>query len=686
MENTKQQLRTEVRRLELLAPAQNKDCALCAINYGADSIYIGANLFGARKNASNPLSDIEEIINYAHKFGVKVYITLNTILDNPELDTAGKLINKLHSMHADGIIFQDMAILNMALNGKLPDIKLIASTQCDNRNLEKVKFFENTGVGRVILARELSLTQIKEICSKTSIEIETFVHGALCVSYSGQCYLSHKIGGRSANKGECAKACRKKYTLIDGNEKVLAKDKYLLSLKDFMAADRLEELVDAGVTSFKIEGRLKDANYIKNTVLFYRRLLDGIIEKKNRARNGSCIVYQKSSSGEIFPDFEPDPKKSFNRDFCEYFLSGKRSNTENPPAKESMKDNTKSTGAKIWNFDTPNSNGEYIGRVDKIGKNYFTLAAKNGHFPEICPQDGLCFFKTINSKTGVKDGTLNGILVNSFKDGKIFPNIMPAILPGTKIYKNKDAKFDAILKKSKTERKLGIWFKIYDGYIECKDEDKNSTRLEFDTSKTAKSHDTAKKSWISSLKKTGNSNFYVQNIEFLTDNIYFLPASKINELRRKILDELMSLRIKNYTTEKQEKIRIAKYPLPEGDYRLNVHNNEAKIFYEKCGCKVLESSFESGRKPFKNNAANTVANEFIEQKIPVQKIPACKKAELMRTKHCIRYALNMCLKKQDLKKYQNSSKEPELYLQDEKGQKYHLFFDCKNCEMVIMEN
>lgn len=683
MQNIKQQTKLKVRRLELLAPAQNKECAFCAVNYGADSIYIGANLFGARKNASNSLFDIEEIINYAHKFGVKVYITLNTILNDSELDVANELIKKLHSMRADGIIFQDMAILKMALDGKLPDIKLIASTQCDNRNLEKVKFFENAGVGRAILARELSLAKIKEICSNTNIEIETFIHGALCVSYSGQCYLSHKIGGRSANRGECAQACRKKYSLINNKGKIIAKDRYLLSLKDFMAADRLEELIDAGVTSFKIEGRLKDVNYIKNTVLFYRCILDKIIEKKN-AQNKSFaedrrhIVYQKSSSGKVFPDFEPDPKKSFNRDFCEYFLSGKRNGTKNP---STGKDNI---NEEIWNFDTPNSKGEYLGKVDKIGKNYFTIAAKNGCIPEIHPQDGLCYFKTENLKTGSKNSELSGILVNSYRDGKIFPNIMPEIPPGTKIYKNKDAKFDAILKKSKTERKLGVGFKICDGFIECEDEDKTKARLEFDTSKTAENAQTVKNSWISSLKKTGNSNFYVQDIEFLTDKIYFLPAGEINELRRKILDKIMYLRLKNYTLESQGKIHTAKYPVQEGDYRLNVHNKEAKKFYEECGCKVLESSFESGRKLFDSNAVEYqyIINKTAEHQNP----PVYKKAELMRTKHCIRYALNMCLKKQGLKKSQNSSRESELYIQDEKGQKYRLFFDCKNCEMVVSEN
>ena len=255
-------------KIELLAPAKNLVTAYAAINSGCDALYIGANSFGARQNASNSLDDIQKIIDYAHKFYVKVFVTINTILDDNELLQAKNLIKKLYDMNADAIIIQDMGILKAAIDGELPPIPIHISTQCDNRTLEKVKFFDEIGVSRVILARELSLDKINEICNKTSCEIETFIHGALCVSYSGQCYMSCANGGRSANRGECAQSCRKKYSLVDEKGKILAKDKYLLSLKDFNASKYLKNLVDSGVKSFKIEGRLKDENYVKNVVFY----------------------------------------------------------------------------------------------------------------------------------------------------------------------------------------------------------------------------------------------------------------------------------------------------------------------------------------------------------------------------------------------------------------------------------
>ena len=325
-------------KLELLAPAQNKQCAIAAIDYGADAVYIGANLFGARKNAANTIEDIKEIVDYAHKFYVRIYCTVNTILNDDEILRAIDLIKNLYEIGVDGLIIQDMGILELAIQNKLPPIPLYASTQCDNKTLEKVKFFDKLGIKRVILARELSLKEISNICKDTNCEIETFIHGALCVSYSGQCYLSQSIGGRSANRGECAQPCRKKYTLIDSNNKIYAENKHLLSLKDFNASEYIEKLANAGVTSFKIEGRLKDENYIKNVVGFYRQKLDKVSEK--------------SSSGKIFFDFEPNVSKSFNRGFTDYFLDKR---------------------GKIYNFDTPKSIGEKVGKIEKVGKNYFVI-------------------------------------------------------------------------------------------------------------------------------------------------------------------------------------------------------------------------------------------------------------------------------------------------------------------------
>lgn len=273
-----------MKKVELLAPAKDKKTAIAAINSGCDAIYIGASNFGARKKVPNSLEDIKEIVDYAHKFYVKVHVTVNTVLTDDELFQAKELIQKLYDIGVDAVIVQDMGIFKLALDGELPPIVLHASTQCDNRTLEKVKFFDNMGISRVILARELSLEQIKEICQNSNTEIETFIHGALCVSYSGQCYFSHYIGGRSANRGECAQACRKKYTLVDENGKIIAKDKYLLSMKDFNASRHLKDLIDAGVKSFKIEGRLKDENYVKNVVAYYRQEIDKFARKTSSGK------------------------------------------------------------------------------------------------------------------------------------------------------------------------------------------------------------------------------------------------------------------------------------------------------------------------------------------------------------------------------------------------------------------
>src|SRR5574344_2087502 len=336
--------------IELLAPAKDKECAISAINYGADAVYIGACEFGARKNAQNSLSDIAEVVEYAHKFNAKVYVTVNTILTESEVKKADTLIKELKRINVDALIIQDMALIKIA---KKYNICIHASTQCDNRTVEKVKFLENVGFSRVVLARELSLEQIKEIRKNTNIELECFIHGALCVSYSGQCYMSYAIGGRSANRGECAQCCRKKYSLVDEKGKFLAKNKYLLCLKDFNLSKYLSDFEKLGVLSLKIEGRLKDINYVKNVVAYYRKELDK-------------LNIQRTSTGHTTLDFEPDLEKSFNRGFTDYFF-------------EKRKD--------CFTFDSPKSRGEFLGKVKTIGKNYFLLDKQI----KLSPQDGLCF-------------------------------------------------------------------------------------------------------------------------------------------------------------------------------------------------------------------------------------------------------------------------------------------------------
>lgn len=603
-----------MKKVELLAPAKDKKTAIAAINSGCDALYIGAQNFGARKKVPNSLEDIKEIVDYAHRFYVKVHVTVNTILTDAELVEAQELIQNLYDIGVDAIIVQDTGIFKLAIDGKLPPIVLHASTQCDNRTLEKVKFFKELGVSRVILAREMSVEQIKNICSplpgedvrrtgEGAIEIETFVHGALCVSYSGQCYFSHYIGGRSANRGECAQACRKKYTLIDENGNIIAKDKYLLSMKDFNASSHLKELIDAGVKSFKIEGRLKDENYVKNVVAYYRCEIDKFA--------------QKTSSGKIFLDFEPDVKKSFNRGFTDYFLDGRK---------------------RCFNFDTPKSIGEKLGKITKAGRDYFEIGGQEGKKAggqaciRINPQDGLYF----NGQ---------GCLVNKVEGNKIYPNKMDGIAVGVEVFRNYDTKFEKQLENSRTKRRIGVKFIYFDGILKVVDEDKNSVNIELQADEPPKNPEKMKENFINQLKKTGESDFYAEDIE-IDDDVPFMPVSKINELRRNILDMLMAERLKNYKREIQKPLKYTKFPQHKLDYRANIHNGQAKSFYENCGCTVCEMSAESGSFP----------------------------KELMRTKHCLKFAFNIC-------------KSPKnLFLIDEKGQKYPLKFDCKNCEMVILNS
>lgn len=577
-----------MKKVELLSPAKDKNTAFAAVNSGCDALYIGASFFGARKNAGNSLEDIQQIVNYAHKFYVRVHVTINTILTDVELIQAQNLIRKLYDIGVDAIIVQDMGILKSAVDGKLPPVEIHASTQCDNRTLSKVKFFDNMGVSRVILARELSVDDIKTICNSVNAEIETFIHGALCVSYSGQCYMSAFIGGRSANRGECAQACRKKYSLVDNTGKFIAKDKYLLSLKDFNASKHLKNLIDTGVKSFKIEGRLKDENYVKNVTLFYRNEIDKFA--------------LKTSSGKVFSDFEQNLSKSFNRGFTDYFLNGR---------------------SDCFNFETPKSIGEKLGKISDVGSNWFTIKGAR-----LNVQDGLYF-----------DG--HGCLVNRVEGEKIYPNKMDGIYEGITVYRNFDAEFNKKLSNSKIKRQIGVRFNFSESRLTAEDEDGNSVTMNI-SGETAKNPQKMRENFENQLCKTGESDFYVQDIK-IDGEVPFMPVSKVNEIRRKILAELMRERLKNYPKKLQKPLKYAKFPAEKLDYRANIHNNTAREFYENCGSEVLEKSYES--------SGHAV--------------------ELMRTKHCLKYAFGMC-------------KSPKnLILVDEKGVRYPLKFDCKNCEMVV---
>ena len=577
-------------KIELLAPAKDLETAKIAIDCGADAVYIGGPSFGARYKAGNSLDDLKELVEYAHKFYVKIYVTVNTIVTDIELEEVKTLIQQLYSIGVDALIVQDMGILKLSIDKEIPPIPLHISTQCDNRDLEKVKFFEKIGIPRVVLARELSLKQIREIKNNTNIELECFIHGALCVSYSGQCYLSQSIGGRSANRGECAQPCRKNYSLIDDKGDIIIKNKPLLSLKDFNTSKYLEELVNIGVKSFKIEGRLKDKEYVKNVVLYYRKQLDKLCEK--------------TSSGEIITDFEPDITKSFNRGYTDYFLDKRKD---------------------CFNFD--GYKGEFIGQITKVGKNFFETDSNK----KLYPQDGLLIGN-------------EGCLVNKVEGNKIYPNKMPEITKGNPVFRNKDALYEKKLNSAKIVRKIGIDITVENNTIIAGDEDNNNVLINLPEGEPAKNQEKMNENFITQMRKTGDTIFDVNDIN-LNTKIPFLPFSLVNELRRELLEKLLKERQKNYHKEEQKELHYIQYYKNSDDYKANVYNSSAKNFYKNCGCEITEPAFEAG---------------------------CSHKIELMRTKHCIKYALNMC-------------KSPQkLFLVDDRNKKYELQFDCKNCEMVIV--
>ena len=597
--------------VELLAPAKDKETAFAAIDCGADAVYMGAPAFSARKNAPNSLEDIKEVVDYAHKYWAKVRIALNTILTDSELDEAVELAYKLKEIGIDALIIQDMGLLMRLIADTSPqpspqgegvwDIPIHMSTQCDNYLPRKVKFFNEIGVSRVILARELSIEQIKEIHNQNpNLELESFIHGALCVSMSGQCYLSQYIGGRSANRGECAQPCRKKYDVIDDVGNIINKNiyPYPLCLKDFNGSKWINDLINAGICSFKIEGRLKDTGYVKNIVAYYR----------------SKIGKGTSSGKSIYP-FTPDPEKSFNRGFTDYFLNGR---------------------TNCYNLESPKSRGKYLGKVTEVSRDWFKIKTKEN----IYPQDGLYF-----------NG--DGCLVNKVVDGKIYPNKEIKIKIGDRIYRNLDVQFEKELLKP-VKRQIGVNVTVssippFPGseIIQITDEDgiKISSALDGEKAKNTKK---MKETFIKQFSKTGEEDFYINNFEINTE-IPFMPVSKVNKLRKDLFKKLMEKRIEIYNAkikQKQGKMKYSKYFVSEVDYRANVHNKTAKEFYEKCGVKVLEPSLETG--------------------LPNRQI------ELMKCKHCIKYALNMC-------------KSPlNLALKDEHGKIYPLKFDCKNCEMKLL--
>ena len=600
------------RKIELLAPAKNLECGIEAIKHGADAVYIGAPQFSARAAAGNSIEDIKTLCDFAHSYFAKVYVALNTILFDSELPTVETLIQQLYKAGADALIIQDMGILQM----NLPPVPLHSSTQNDNRDAEKVKFLEEAGFAQVVLARELSLTQIKEIAEQTAVSLEVFIHGALCVSYSGQCYLSQALSGRSANRGACAQYCRLPYTLQDAEGKTLASGKHLLSLKDLNQTKNLEALLDAGASSLKIEGRLKELSYVKNITAHYRRKLDEILEHRPE--------YQRASSGKSTHFFVPNPEKSFNRGFTDYFISGKRQD--------------------IASFNTPKSLGEAIGTVKDLYGKYFTLTKNH----DIHNGDGLCF---LNEK-----GDLQGFRVNRVEDNKIFPAEMPRLKTGVTLYRNYDHEFEKMLLKPSAERKVSVSFRLEEtanGFcLIAVDEDGCSVTCSEPWKKETANKNQSENIYTQ-LSKLGNTVFELAGLQVNLSENWFIPSSYLSELRRKTIEALMLSRAEARPV-KYSKIHPTTHAFPHNHltYLGNVSNRYAREFYRLHGVTQIDPAFELS---------------------PPSNVP------LMFTKHCIRYSLGYCPKLQGA---ENNIKEPLYLLSNQIRLK--LEFNCNDCEMKII--
>lgn len=594
------------KKIELLAPAKNKECAFAAINAGADAVYLGAESFGARKKAGNSIEDIKEIVEYAHKFLVKIYVTVNTIFFDDELDDVEKLIWQLYEIGVDAVIFQDFSFFEM----NLPPIALHASTQCNNDSLEKIKFLKQLNVERVVLPREFSLNEIKNITQNIDIETEVFVHGALCVSYSGQCYFSNYIGGRSANRGECAQPCRRKYSLVDDRGNVLLEKQYLLSMKDNNLSAHLKELIFAGVTSLKIEGRLKDKEYVTNVVSYYRQAIDSISKTL------------KASEGEITTSFVPNPDKTFNRGYTNFYFDGKRK--------------------KFINSLTPKFMGEKIGTVKSVKGKSVVIDSKHN----LNPGDRLAYFDRNNDLTGTT--------VKTVKKTAIEVLDASSIKQGTVLYRNYDSLFYKSLNTAEFKRKIPVKIFADNKKIVIKSFDNNQITYDYkENFETANNIEKAKDTIAKQLAKLGDTEFFAK--ETVIDEAFnlFIPVSKLNEIRREAVNQLVLKSKENYKFQRRDtKIEYKDYPIKILDYSFNISNTKAKDFYEKCGCNVKQW-----------------APEHTE----------CSNITLMKTKHCLMDYAGMCLKK--------NPDNRKLFLVDEYGNKYPLGFQCKtSCGMIIFNN
>ena len=629
-------------QLELLAPARDADIGIEAVNHGADAIYIGGPSFGARASADNSVSEIARLARHAHRFNSRVFVTLNTILRDDELEPSRKLAWQLYDAGVDALIIQDMGLLQI----DLPPIQLHASTQCDIRTPEKARFLQDVGLSQIVLARELSLAQIQVIRAATDparCSLEFFVHGALCVAYSGQCYISAAHTGRSANRGECNQACRLPYQVMDDKGRFVAHDKHVLSMKDNNQSDNLAALVDAGIRSFKIEGRYKDMGYVKNITAHYRQLLDALIEQ----RQSSAQPLARASSGSTTFTFTPDPKQNFNREFTDYFVQGRQDT--------------------IGAFDSPKNPGQAIGFVTQVGSNWVELTL-NDPAQTLHNGDGLCYYDLQKELVGLAINRAESLHVGKGR-WRVFPKDplvnLKDLRKGVEVNRNRDTAWVRGLEKKSSDRRIGVWAQLTETTqglaLTLTDEDGvTATAHTALTHTLAKDKEAASTSLRQHLSKMGDSIFSALTVQVDFSQPWFVPSSGLNPLRRQAVEALEAARIQAWRRLPRAVAVEPPAPYPDDtlSYLANVFNQGARAFYARHGVKLMAPAYEE-------------AQETGE-------------VSLMITKHCVRFSLSLCPKQaKGVLGVQGTVKAEPLTLINGKD-KLTLRFDCKPCEMHVM--
>ncbi|MDC7701388.1 peptidase U32 family protein [Vogesella indigofera] len=622
-------------QVELLSPAKNIDIGREAILHGADAVYIGGPSFGARHNACNSVAEIAELVQFAHRYHARIFTTLNTILHDAELDAARTLIWQLYDAGVDALIVQDMGILQL----DLPPIQLHASTQCDIRDAAKARFLSDAGFSQVVLARELTIPQIRAIADNVgdSATIEYFIHGALCVAFSGQCYISHADNGRSANRGDCSQACRLPYTLTDEKGGVVAFDKHLLSMKDNNQSRNLEALLDAGVRSLKIEGRYKDVSYVKNITAHYRLLLDEIIERRPELAPAS------SGSSEIY--FAPDPDKTFHRGATDYFATGRK--------------------IDIGAFDSPKFVGVELGSVHWVGDNWLEIATADS----MANGDGINYMKK-REVVGMQLNTVQQI--GHVPGGELLwrcvpndPAVLAGLKPGTRISRNRDHAWELSLLKKSAERRIGVWLNLdqtADGLaLTVTDEDGCSATAHAPLAlEPAKDAVRAEASLRDAVAKLGNTLFVANDVALNLAQPWFVPSSVINALRRDAVEKLEAARLAAWPRQPRKAPVEPPVPYPEKNlsYLANVYNAKAWDFYKVHGVEVIEPAYEAHQEE--------------------------GEVSLMITKHCLRFSYNLCPKQaKGVKGVMGQVRADPMVLKSG-DETYTLKFECRPCEMHVM--